>query len=91
MTNRRFTLVWRNWGKGQFFSALSDLTQGCDFETKEKSTVRDMFIYNMRNKEIKKQLYIDTLSPADTLQFAVVSRWEGKCIKESVMAPQKLY
>ena len=56
----------------QFFGALKELIQGCDFGSKEESIVRDVFILNMRNEEIRKQFCIETLVPSNALRFVVV-------------------
>ena len=56
----------------QFFGILSDLFRAYDFGPKEESIIRDMFIFNMRNEEFRKQFCKETFMPADALQFAVV-------------------
>ena len=76
LTNCRFILFGlkqrENKGMEQFYCALSHLSRGCDFGPKEESIVLEVFIFNMQNKKIHKQLSMETLLPSDSLQFAVV-------------------
>ena len=75
-TNHRFVVFRReqrdNEGMEQFFGAVIDLSRGCNFCTKAESIVWDILTMNMPIKEIRKHLCMETLSPADAVQFAVV-------------------
>ena len=56
----------------QFFGALSDLSCGCGFGDREESLGGDVSILNMKKAQVKKQLCMETSSPAEALIFAVV-------------------
>ena len=56
-----------------FFGEVSDLSRKGDFSPKEESIVRDVFIFNLRNEEFRKQLCMETLAQVDALQFSKVS------------------
>ena len=80
-TNCRFiwTKTARKRGMEQCFGALSDLIRRCDFGPNEESIVRYVFIFNIGNGEIPKQLCMETLAAPDALQFAVVKDREIMC------------
>ena len=65
VTNERFLIFGRkqrlNGDMEQLFRAISDLARGCDFGDLEVSIVCDVFMFNMKNEEVKKQLYMETI------------------------------
>ena len=50
----------------------------------EASIVRDVFIYNVNNEEVEKQLCMETMSPGKALTFAVV-RERGEMMYKRVI------
>ena len=62
-----------NEGMEQFYGALSDLSRGVIL-IQRKNQSSEVFIFNKRNVEIRKQLSMETLLPLDALHFAVVRK-----------------
>ena len=67
-----------------FFGALSNLTRGCDFGDREASIVCDVSVFNLKNKEAKKQLCMKTISLGEVLTFSVV-RERGELMYKRVI------
>ena len=62
----------REQGNGGVLWSIEGPCLGCDFGTTEESMLGDVFIFNMRNVEIRKQLYMDASSAVDALHLALV-------------------
>ena len=88
VTNKSFKLFGRkksdNEGMAQFCRALRDLTRASDFGDPEASIDRDVFIFNMKNEEIKKQLCMETMSPGRHFLLRLFERDANSCIGWSV-------
>ena len=47
----------------QFYSILKELAEICDFENREEAIIRDIFITNMLDDDIQRELLRDTVEP----------------------------
>ena len=47
------------------------MAENCDFENKEETLIRDVFITNLRDPEIKKKLLKQTVEPRQALELAI--------------------
>ena len=72
-------------GLEQFFGA----SRGSDFGEKEESIGLDVLIFIMRNEDIRKQLCMETLTPADASHTAVVREREDMLYKQLIRGLQK--
>ena len=55
----------------QFYSILKELAENCDFENREEAIIRDIFITNMLDDDIQRELLRDTVEPERALSIAV--------------------
>ena len=55
----------------QFYSLLKELAENCDFENGEEVIIRDIFITNMLDDDIQRELLRDTADPERALSMAV--------------------
>ena len=51
----------------QFHGKLEELAENCDFENKEETLIRDVFIANLIDQEIQKELLKQTVDPRQAL------------------------
>ena len=54
-----------------FYGKLKDLAENCDFENKEEILIRDLFITNLIDPEIQKELLKQTQEPRQALEIAI--------------------
>ena len=63
----RYVFFSRKQKKGetveQFYSILKELAENCDFEKREEVIIRDIFITNMLDDDIQRELLRDTVDP----------------------------
>ena len=75
ITFNRYVLFSRKEKKGetveQFYSILKELAENCDFESREEVIIRDIFITNMLDDEIQRELLRDTVDPERALSIIV--------------------
>ena len=55
----------------QFYSILNELAENCEFENREEVIIRDIFITNMLDDDIQRELFRDTVDPEGALSIAV--------------------
>ena len=55
----------------QFYSILKELAENCDFENREEVVIRNKFIINMLDDDIRRELLRDTVDPESALSIAV--------------------
>ena len=55
----------------QFYSILKELAENCDFESREEVIIRNIFITNMLDDDIQRELLRDTVDPERALSIAV--------------------
>ena len=55
----------------QLYSILKELAENCDFENREEAIIRDIFITNMLDDDIQRELLQDTVEPERALSIAV--------------------
>ena len=55
----------------QFYSFLIELAENCDFENCEEVIIKDIFITNMLDDDIQRELLRDTVDPERALSIAV--------------------
>ena len=55
----------------QFYSIVKELAENCDFENREEAIIRDIFITNMLDDDIQRELLRDTVEPGRALSIAV--------------------
>ena len=55
----------------EFLSILKDSAENCDFENREEVIIRDIFITNMLDDGIQRELLRDTVDPERALSIAV--------------------
>ena len=77
---RNITFVWyaffsRKQKKGdtvsQFYSTLKELAENCNFENREEAINWDIFIINMLDDDIQRELLRDTVEHERSLSIAV--------------------
>ena len=66
----------------QFYSVLTELAENCDFENREEVIIRDIFITNVLDDDIQRELLRDTVGPCSSdqpypTQYYVSPRYEG--------------
>ena len=75
ITFDRYVFFSRKQKKGetveQFYSILKELSENCDFENREEAIIRDIFITNMLDNDIQRELLRDTVEPERALSIAV--------------------
>ena len=75
ITFDRYVFFSRKQKKGetveQFYSILEELAENCDFENREEVIIRDIFITNMLDDDIQRELLRDTVEPERALSIAV--------------------
>ena len=54
-----------------FYGKLKELAENCDFENKEETLIRYVFIRNLIDPEIQKQLLKQTIEPRQALELAI--------------------
>ena len=54
-----------------FFAKLRELSENCDPGNQEDILIRDLFIANMQDPEIQRELLRKTLEPAQALRLAI--------------------
>ena len=54
-----------------FYGKLKELAENCDFENKEETLIRDVFITNLMDPEIQKELLKQTVEPRQALELAI--------------------
>ena len=55
----------------QFYSIWKELAENCDFESREEVIIREIFITNMLDDDIQRELLRDTVDPEKALSIAV--------------------
>ena len=55
----------------QFYSILKELAEICGFENREKAIIRDIFITNVMDDDIQRELLRDTIDTERALSIAV--------------------
>ena len=55
----------------QFYSVLKELAENCDLKNREEFIIRDIFITNMLDDDIHRELLRDTVDPERALSIAV--------------------
>ena len=53
------------------FGKLKELSENCDIGNQEDTLIRDLFIANMQDPEIQRELLRETLEPAQALRLAI--------------------
>ena len=75
ITFDRYVFFSRKQKKGetveQFYNILKELAENCDFENWEEFIIRDIFITNMLDDDIQRELRRDTVDPERPLSKAV--------------------
>ena len=75
ITFDRYVFFSRKQKKGetveQFYSILKELAENCDFENREEVIIRDIFITNMLDDDIQRELLRDTVEPERALSIVV--------------------
>ena len=56
---------------GKFCGHLKELSENCDLGEKEDTIIRDVFIANMQNEDIQKELLKETVDPDRALAIAI--------------------
>ena len=54
-----------------FYGKLKELAENCDFENKEETLIRDVFITNLMDPEIQKELLKQTVELRQVLELAI--------------------
>ena len=54
-----------------FYGKLKELEENCDFENKEETLIRGVFITNLMEPEIQKELLKQTVEPRQALVLAI--------------------
>ena len=67
ITFHRYVFFSRKQKKGetveQFYSILKEWAENCDFENREEVIIREIFITNMLDDDIQRELLCDTVDP----------------------------
>ena len=75
ITVDRYMLLTTKQSKGEsiehFFGKLKELSENCDLGNQEDTLIRDLFIANMQDPEIQRELIRETLEPAQALRLAI--------------------
>ena len=54
-----------------FYGTLKELEGNCDFENKDQTLIRDVFITNLIDPEVQKELLKQTVEPRQALKLAI--------------------
>ena len=54
-----------------FYGKLKELAENCDFQIKEETLIRDVFITNLMDSEIQTELLKQTVKPRKALELAI--------------------
>ena len=75
ITFDRYLLLTTKQSKGEsighFFGKLKELSENCELGSQEDTLIRDLFIANMPDPEIQRELLRETLEPAQALRLAI--------------------
>ena len=75
ITFDRYTFISRKQMKGEpvekFYGCLRELSLNCDLGSHEESIIRDVFIANMQDGEIQRELLKETREPKKALEVAI--------------------
>ena len=75
ITFDRYMLLTTKQSKGEsiehFFDKLKELSENCDLGNQEDTLIRDLFIANMQDPDIQRELLRETLEPAQALRLAM--------------------
>ena len=75
ITFDRYVIFSRKQKKGetveQVYSVLKELSENCDFENREEVIIKDIFITNILDDDIQRELLRDTVDPERALSIAV--------------------
>ena len=75
ITFDRYMLLTTKQSKGEsiehFFGKLNELSENCELGSGEDTLIRDLFIANMQEPEIQRELLRETLEPAHALRLAI--------------------
>ena len=75
ITFDRYMLLTAKQSKGEsiehFFGKLKELSEKCELGSQEDTLIRDLFIANMQDPEIQRELLRETLEPAQALRWAI--------------------
>ena len=55
----------------KFYGYLKELSKNCDLREKGDTIIRDVFIANMQNEDIQKELLKETVEPDKALAIAI--------------------
>ena len=71
----RYVLLTTKQTRGEsiehFFGKLKELSENCELGSQEDTLIRDLFIANMLDPEIQRELLRETLEPAQALRLAI--------------------
>ena len=56
----------------QLYIILKELAENCDFKNREEVIIKDIFITNMLDDDIQRELLRDTVEPERTLSIALI-------------------
>ena len=75
ITFDRYMLLTTKQSKGEFiehfFGKLKELSENCELGDQEDTLIRDLFIVNMQDPEIQRELLRETLEPPQALPLAI--------------------
>ena len=75
ITFDRYLFLTRKQQKGEpiekFYGHLKELSENCDLGDKGDTIIRDVFIANMQNEDIQKELLKETVDPEKALAIAI--------------------
>ena len=75
ITFDRYVLLTTKQTRGEsiehFFGKLKELSENCELGSEEDTLIRDLFIANMLDPEIQRELLRETLEPAQALRLAI--------------------
>ena len=68
-----FLITKQLWGETveYFYGKLKELAENCDFENKEETLIRDVFITNLMDPKIQKELLKRTVEPRQVQELAI--------------------
>ena len=68
-----FGSLWKHWKHHfrYYYGKVKKLAESCDFENKEETLIRDVFITNLIDAEIQKELLKQTVQPHQALELAI--------------------
>ena len=68
-----FLITKQLWGETveNFYGKLKELAENCDFENKEETLIRYVFITNLIDPENQKELLKKTVEPRQALELAI--------------------